>query len=42
MLFIVGIAIVLVALVSIPRMRAPAGPLGWMSEHWLAEQRASR
>jgi hypothetical protein len=45
MLFIVGIAIALLAVVIIPRMRAPGGvnaaPLGWMSERWLAEHRTS-
>jgi hypothetical protein len=44
MLFIVGV-IVLVAAVAILRMRVPgsekAAPLGWMSERWLAEHRAS-
>jgi hypothetical protein len=45
MLFIVGIVVVLIAFVIIPRMRVPAGVnsanLGWMSEQWLAEHRAS-
>lgn len=45
MLLIVGAVIVLMALVIIPRMRVPGGvnasTLGWMSERWLAEQRAS-
>ncbi|HEU4926910.1 MAG TPA: hypothetical protein VFT24_07670 [Vicinamibacterales bacterium] len=45
MLLIVGLVIVSVAVVVIPRMRVPAGgnaaPLGWMSEQWLAEHRAS-
>ena len=45
MLFIVGIVVVLIAVVIIPRMRVPgginAGNLGWMSERWLAEHRAS-
>ena len=45
MLFIVGLVIVSVAVVIIPRMRVPGGvnvaPLGWMSEQWLAEHRAS-
>ena len=45
MLFIVGIAIALIAVVIIPRMRVPGGvnsaSLGWMSEQWLAEHRAS-
>ena len=45
MLFIVGLVVVSVAVVIIPRMRLPGGlngaPLGWMSEQWLAEHRAS-
>ena len=45
MLFILGVVIVLVAVVIIPRMRLPGGAnaagLGWMSEQWLAEHRAS-
>ncbi len=45
MLFIAGLVIVLVLVVIIPRMRAPASvnaaPLGWMSDQWLAEHRAS-
>jgi hypothetical protein len=45
MLFIVGVAIVLIAVGIIPRMRVPGGVnsanLGWMSEQWLAEHRAS-
>jgi hypothetical protein len=45
MLFIVGLVMVLIAVVIIPRMRAPGGVnsanLGWMSEQWLAEHRAS-
>jgi hypothetical protein len=45
MLFIVGVAIVLAAVMIIPRMRLPRGveaaPFGTMSEQWLAEQRAS-
>ena len=45
MLFIVGIVMVLTAIVAIPRMRVPGGVnsanLGWMSEQWLAEHRAS-
>jgi hypothetical protein len=44
MLFIVGI-ILLLAAVLIPRIRVTggvnAGNLGWMSEQWLAEYRAS-
>ena len=44
MLFIVGLVIVSVAVVILPRMRVPGrenAPLGWMSEQWLAEHRAS-
>jgi hypothetical protein len=45
MLFIVGVVVVLTAAVIIPRMRVPGGvnsaDLGWMSEQWLAEHRAS-
>ncbi len=45
MLFIVGVVIVLIAVAIIPRMRVPGGVnsanLGWMSEQWLAEHRAS-
>lgn len=45
MLFIVGIVVVMIAVVIIPRMRVPGGVnsanLGWMSEQWLAEHRAS-
>jgi hypothetical protein len=45
MLFIAGFAILLIAVGVIPRMRVPGGvnssTLGWMSEHWLAEHRAS-
>jgi hypothetical protein len=45
MLFTIGVVIVLAAVVLIPRMRVPVGvnaaPLGWMSEQWLAEHRAS-
>jgi hypothetical protein len=45
MLFIVGAVIVLVAVVTIRSMRLPGGvnaaPLGWMSQQWLAEYRAS-
>jgi hypothetical protein len=43
--FIVGAAVVLIAFVIIPRMRVPGGVnaahLGWMSQQWLAEHRAS-
>jgi hypothetical protein len=45
MLFLVGVVIVLIAVVIIPRMRVKGGvnsaSLGWMSERWLAEHRAS-
>ena len=45
MLFIVGVVIALVAVVILTRMRVPGGVnaahLGWMSEQWLAEHRAS-
>jgi hypothetical protein len=45
MLFIVGLVIVSVAIVVICRMwvsrAVSAAPLGWMSEQWLAEHRAS-
>jgi hypothetical protein len=45
MLFIVGLVMVLIAVVIIPRRRVPggvnSGNLGWMSEQWLAEHRAS-
>jgi hypothetical protein len=45
MLLIVGFVMVLIAVVIIPRMRVPGGVnsanLGWMSEQWLAEHRAS-
>ena len=45
MLFILAVAIVLIAVGIIPRMRVPSGVnsanLGWMSEQWLAEHRAS-
>jgi hypothetical protein len=45
MVFIVGVVTVLIAVVVIPRMRVPGGlhstNLGWMSEQWLAEHRAS-
>lgn len=46
MLLIVGVVIVLIAVVIIQRMRVPDGvnsaSLGWMSEQWLAEHRASQ
>jgi hypothetical protein len=45
MLFIVGAVIGLIAVGLIPWMRVPGGVnsanLGWMSEQWLAEHRAS-
>ena len=45
MLFIVGIVIASIAVVVIPRLRVPGGvnaaTLGWMSQQWLAEHRAS-
>jgi hypothetical protein len=45
MLFIVGLVTALIAIVSIRRMRGSGGVnsanLGWMSEQWLAEHRAS-
>ena len=45
MLFIIGLVIVLIAFLIIPRMRVPGGvnsaSLGWMSQQWLAENRAS-
>ena len=45
MLLIVGLVMALIAVVIIPRMRVPGGVnsvnLGWMSERWLAEHRAS-
>ena len=45
MLFIVGVVIASIAFVIIPRIRVPGGVnstgLGWMSEQWLAEHRAS-
>ena len=45
MLFIVGLVTALIAVVSIPRMRVSGGVnsanLGWMSQQWLAEHRAS-
>ena len=45
MLFIGGVFIVLIAVAAIPRLRLPwtgETDLGWMSDQWLAEQRASR
>jgi hypothetical protein len=45
MLFIIGLVTAVIAIVIIPRMRMPGGAsspsLGWMSEQWLAEHRAS-
>jgi hypothetical protein len=45
MLLIVGLVIVLIAVVTVNRMRAPGSvngsARGWMSEQWLAEHRAS-
>ena len=45
MLFIVGLVTVAVAVVIIPKLLVSGGgnaaPLGWMSEQWLAEHRAS-
>ena len=46
MLFVVGAIIVLIALVLVPRMQVGNGTnadtLGWMSQQWLNEYRASR
>jgi hypothetical protein len=46
MLLVVCVLTALIAAIIIPRMRVPGGVnhanLGWMSERWLAEQRASR
>lgn len=43
MFFIVGLVVALVVVVVLPRMlvRDGANDLGWMSQQWLAEQRAS-
>jgi hypothetical protein len=43
MLLSVGAVVILIALAIIARIRATGGvnTLGWMSEHWLAEYRAS-
>lgn len=45
MLLIFGVIILLIGMVIIPRLRVPGGVdaarLGWMSEQWLAEHRAS-
>jgi hypothetical protein len=46
MLFVVGAIIVLVALVLVPRLQVGNGTnadaLGWMSQQWLDEYRASQ
>lgn len=45
MLFVAAVVIVLIATALVPRMRVPGGVnaahLGWMSDQWLAEHRAS-
>ena len=45
MLFVVGVIIMLIALVLLPRMQVGYGTdahsLGWMSQQWLNEYRAS-
>ena len=45
MLFVAAVVIVLIAAAVVPRMRVPGGVnaahLGWMSDQWLAEHRAS-
>jgi hypothetical protein len=45
MLFIVGLVIASIAVVIVPKLWVLGGvnraPLGWMSEQWLAEHRAS-
>ena len=45
MLFTIGVVMVLIAVVIIPRMRVPGGVnsagLGRMSEQWLAQHRGS-
>lgn len=45
MLFVLGAIIVLIALVLVPRIQvgngASAHALGWMSDQWLNEYRAS-
>lgn len=45
MLLILGVVMLLIAVVVISRTRVPGGVnssnLGWMSEQWLAEYRAS-
>ena len=46
MLFVIGAFITLTTVVALSRVRVPGGvnaaKLGWMSEQWMAEQRASR
>jgi hypothetical protein len=46
MLFIVGLFTALVAVIGIPWVRVSGGVnsanLGWMSDQWLAEHRASK
>jgi hypothetical protein len=45
MLVITGLLVVLIAVVAIPRLRLPFttdANLGWMSDRWLAEQRATK
>ena len=45
MWFIIGILVGLTTAAILSRLRVPvvhAGDLGWMSEHWLDEHRASR
>ena len=46
MLLIVGAVIALIAVAIVARVRVPGGvndgTLGWMSEQWLAEHRASK
>jgi hypothetical protein len=45
MLFIIGVAILFTAAVMIGGLRVPGGvneaQLGWMSEQWISEYRAS-
>ncbi len=44
MWFVVGAIVVLIALIVVPRLQVGHGanaPLGWMSEQWLNEYRAS-
>jgi hypothetical protein len=46
LMLILGALIAWIAIVIVPRMRVPGGAnegaLGWMSEQWLAEHRASQ